>query len=659
MAPSPSRPFSGDIYTNGAQLSSREIRLLRILPGRKEIRCTLTTHPLSAKPQYDALSYAWGPDRKPHAIICDGRRLFVTKSLFHALCQLRRNGQTALLWVDAVCINQADDEEKSVQVRIMRQIYERAGEVKVWLGLEEASDAMGLVLLRQVYRRCGMTDPSDLVTRDWTIVEFLNLPGMEDPAWRAVLKILHRPYFSRIWIVQEFLLARRRTVLLGPHTIDGDILLAFAGAMAKYPRIDEAVRANSTISTTLVVDAAWANPPVGSQLVPDPANPTGPSRQIAIPAAVTPPIMTLWFLHFTTSQFGGALMLELLNWTRIFKAKDPRDRIFALVGLASHFDPEFAHHLVDYKKPLAEVQTELARWFLKHHRRTESMAFSYVDAAGQSASLPSWVPDWAGGGGTSMATSTLVATFYEVDDSAIPNPFVYRRFLSDGSIEIESAILDVVESTINDIPYMTSTPILTNDHLLWAHCRDMEAWEDACWDLAHRSNPSGSYPVTDEHLFDAYWRTLVFDRDPEHRGSSAPAEFKSAAEHWMSSLESFNNFLRLVETRPLGWLNQAIEQFVRAVVQIMRGQSFELALKQYAGGRKFAATRTGYLGWVPLAAQPGDSVCYFERNRLPFVIRRSGTDGWRLVGDCYVHGMMRGLPPEVQKGIVSQRVILL
>ncbi|KAK3899520.1 heterokaryon incompatibility protein-domain-containing protein [Staphylotrichum tortipilum] len=600
MAPAPSRSLSGEIYTYGARLSSREIRLLRILPGRKEIRCTLTTHPLAANPQYDALSYAWGLDRRPHAIICDGRRLFVTKSLFHALCQLRRNGQTALLWVDAVCINQVDDEEKSVQVRIMRQIYESAGEVKVWLGLEEASDAMGLVLLRQVYRRCGRTNPGDLVTRDWTILEFLSLPGMEDPAWRAVLKILHRPYFSRIWIVQEFLRARRRTVLLGPHKVDGDILLAFAGAMEKYPRISEAVGSNSTISTTLIVDAAWANPPVGSQPVPDPADPAGPARQIAIPAAVTPPIVTLWFLDFTASQYGGALMLELLNWTRMFKAKDPRDRIFALVGLASYFDDEFADHLVDYKKPLVEVQTELARWFLKNHRRTESMMFSYVGATGQAPSLPSWVPDWAGDGGISMATRSLVATFYEYDDSAIPNPFVYRRFLSDGSIEIECTILDVVESTINDIPYMTSTPILTNDQLLWAHSRDMEAWEDACWDLAHRSNPSASYPVTDEHLFDAYWRTLAFDTDPERRGYSPPPEFKSAAEHWMSSLESFNNFLRLVEERPRGWPNQAAEQFVRGVVQIMRGQSFELALRQYASGRKFAATRTGYLGWVAI-----------------------------------------------------------
>ncbi len=432
MAPAPSRPLPGEIYTYGPALTSHEIRLLRILPGRKEIRCTLTTHRLATKPHYEALSYCWGPDRKPHAIICDGKRLFVTKSLFHALCQLRRNGQTALLWVDAVCINQADEAEKSVQVRIMRQIYQRARGVLVWLGLAEAGDVAGLALLRRVHRACGqqLTNPNDF-TKIWTILEFLGLPGIEDPAWRALVKILQRPYFSRIWIVQEFLVARHRTVLVGPHNIDGDIVLAFAGAMDKYPRIREAVGVSSDTNAAMVIDASWVNPPVGAQPVPDPSNPTAAARRMAIPVVAIPPITTLWFLNHTTSQYGGALMLELLNWTRLFKAKDPRDRIFALVGLATHFDAEFAERLVDYKRPLAEAQTELAEWFFRCHGRRESMTFSYARPSG-SGSLPSWVPDWTDDS-VSAYTPSLVATFYGSNAiSAMPNPWVDRRFLAGG-----------------------------------------------------------------------------------------------------------------------------------------------------------------------------------------------------------------------------------
>jgi hypothetical protein len=299
--------------------------------------------------------------------------------------------------------------------------------------LEEASDAAGLALLRSVHRTYGqqLTNPNDL-TKIWTILEFLGLPGIEDPVWKAALKILYRPYFSRIWIVQEFLVARRRTVLLGRYKIDGDALLAFAGAMEKYPRIKEAVGVNSDVNITVTVDAGWANPSAGAQWVPDPSNPTGPARHMAIPAATGPLITTLWFLNVTRSHYGGTLMLELLNNTRLFQAKDPRDRIFALVGLAQHFDAEFAEQIVDYKKPLAEVQTKLARWFMKNGRRTKSMAFSYVSGTGISATLPSWVPDWSGAG-ASIATCSLAATFYEyVVLASMPNPFVDRRFLPGG-----------------------------------------------------------------------------------------------------------------------------------------------------------------------------------------------------------------------------------
>jgi hypothetical protein len=185
---------------------------------------------------------------------------------------------------------------------------------------------------------------------------------------------------------------------------------------------------------------------------------------------------------------------------------------------------------------------------------------------------------------------------------------------SNQRIELECSILDVVVSTINDIPYMTTTPVLTDINLLLQQSREMEAWDDACWDLAKNNNPSRIYPATGEHLFEAYWRTLAFDSDPEHRGARPGAEYEHVYGHWISSFGSVNNFARLWTTRPPGWGNQALVEFVRAVVQIMRGQPFDLALRQYCNGRKFAVTHAGLIGWVPLAAREGDVVCYFERN---------------------------------------------
>ncbi len=220
MARTPSLPLYQNTFSYGPALSEHEIRLLSIEPGRGKICCSLTPHRLDTQPVYEALSYAWGDGRKAFAIICNGQRLYVTKNLFRALCQLRRNGQTTRLWVDALCTNQADNAEKSVQVLMMGAIYKGAQHVRAWLGFADETDEAGLELLRRVHDRCGLIQPDDM-SKDFSFPQQLGLPGHNDPGWRSVFEILHRPYFSRIWIVQEFLLARRCTVLLGPHSIDG------------------------------------------------------------------------------------------------------------------------------------------------------------------------------------------------------------------------------------------------------------------------------------------------------------------------------------------------------------------------------------------------------------------------------------------------------
>lgn len=69
------------------------------------------------------------------------------------------------------------------------------------------------------------------------------------------------------------------------------------------------------------------------------------------------------------------------------------------------------------------------------------------------------------------------------------------------------------------------------------------------------------------------------------------------------------------------------------------GNSFSLSIRQFALGRKFFASDSGRLGWVPAEARPGDKICFFHGWRIPFVIR-SVLEGYELVGDCYLHGLM-------------------
>ncbi|OCK81951.1 HET-domain-containing protein, partial [Lepidopterella palustris CBS 459.81] len=117
----------------------RNIRVVYIEPAlaaSDPISCSLEIVHLDAKPPpcYEALSYVWGSPRGTIPISCDGKSLLVTPNLLEALRRIRHFRYTRLLWVDAICINQDDPMERSVQVQAMRDIYAKAANVIIWLG---------------------------------------------------------------------------------------------------------------------------------------------------------------------------------------------------------------------------------------------------------------------------------------------------------------------------------------------------------------------------------------------------------------------------------------------------------------------------------------------------------------------------------------------
>ncbi|KAE9371929.1 heterokaryon incompatibility, partial [Stipitochalara longipes BDJ] len=89
----------------------------------------------SRLPLFFALSYVWGDPTKSHEISIDGKRLAITKNLYLALRSMQSSITGTLhVWADAICINQEDDTEKSIQIQVMREIYYSASEVRIWLG---------------------------------------------------------------------------------------------------------------------------------------------------------------------------------------------------------------------------------------------------------------------------------------------------------------------------------------------------------------------------------------------------------------------------------------------------------------------------------------------------------------------------------------------
>ncbi|KAL9045628.1 MAG: hypothetical protein Q9214_001358 [Letrouitia sp. 1 TL-2023] len=123
------------MYEALAKLAGQQsFRVMTLLPGKAydPISCEMQVYDLSSAPDYEALSYCWGKDEEAYISI-SGRALRVTRNLKKALTYLRRKNRPRKLWIDSICINQSDNDEKSLQVLLMRDIYRRATRTVVWL----------------------------------------------------------------------------------------------------------------------------------------------------------------------------------------------------------------------------------------------------------------------------------------------------------------------------------------------------------------------------------------------------------------------------------------------------------------------------------------------------------------------------------------------
>jgi hypothetical protein len=116
------------------------------LPTFKLIHVTL-----DKAPPYEALSYVWGSLEREQKILLGTREMAITENLYTALPHLIRH--TNLLWMDQICINQDDNDEKSNQVLLMSKIYEKASATIVWLGKEDGTegDVQGLARIIDNY----------------------------------------------------------------------------------------------------------------------------------------------------------------------------------------------------------------------------------------------------------------------------------------------------------------------------------------------------------------------------------------------------------------------------------------------------------------------------------------------------------------------------
>ncbi|KAH7304127.1 heterokaryon incompatibility protein-domain-containing protein [Rhexocercosporidium sp. MPI-PUGE-AT-0058] len=196
--------YASQISYNPIIPSVGHTRVLHVEAGElnEQIRCSLRQTPLDeTHPQavvYEALSYTWGDPKPAHKILLDGMEVGVPANLHAALRRFRNEHEknSGVIWIDFLCINQEDTDGKNAQVAMMRQVYEQAHRVVVWLGGDSKDGDIAYHFLYEatVYMNNAYQEEWLIRAVDATYNE---------KRWRALSRFFDREYWTRIWIVQE------------------------------------------------------------------------------------------------------------------------------------------------------------------------------------------------------------------------------------------------------------------------------------------------------------------------------------------------------------------------------------------------------------------------------------------------------------------------
>ncbi|KAK4497807.1 hypothetical protein PRZ48_010461 [Zasmidium cellare] len=330
---------SPDLYQ---PLGEDGFRLLTVLPGvlNDPVRCQLNHSSLTEQPHYETISYCWGDATLRGQIEINGHVTDVTSSAYEAIRRMRLRDAERTLWIDAICIKQADLEERSLQVHSMGKIYRNATGNLIHLGGQEDLDTSEVAATLQTIRRRMQQHARAMPKSERK--DFLNyLPplGFHSPdlVTREDLRMLHPlyalPWFGRLWVVQESVLARRNTCFWGSTTFD----------LALPPMI------------------AWF----------------APTNVLRYEYCGSDDSMENFFASRCRHAIrlggeGGAALSAgwLTDLSPNLKASEPRDRIFAVRDLIIR--PGDAGRSIDllesdYQKSVAHVYRDATRYLLEQH----------------------------------------------------------------------------------------------------------------------------------------------------------------------------------------------------------------------------------------------------------------------------------------------------
>ena len=358
-------------------LGTDDIRIITILPGSGDICCRMGVHSLeNNSPDFAALSYHWGssaPEQEKQAIWVGGRPFSVSTNLLDAMQALRHPFKERKLWVDAVCINQAVNADKEQQLPLMSRIYNEAQGVIVWLG--------------------PCADDSDFVM---DVIEHGDVERMNSDRFVVgIAKLWQRSWFSRTWVVQEYVLGRPR-IFCGRRSVSAAKFYATRWLLAELlvTKRHDAMRTREQINLDLSAGGGPAS--MYSEVVVSDAAIGELKLNTSLPQISD---LRQMVLDHDGNLRSRNLALVLRQY-RTLDATNPKDKVYGTLGLVEK--SVFQHILIDYRDStsVGDVYSSAMAYIIGVKRDIEAIdlfALLPMPLSTQQPMprLPSWVPDFS------------------------------------------------------------------------------------------------------------------------------------------------------------------------------------------------------------------------------------------------------------------------
>ncbi|RDW69991.1 hypothetical protein BP5796_08388 [Coleophoma crateriformis] len=596
-------------------------------------------------PKYHALSYAWGKTGE-HPIFLNGVKVLVRDNLYNFLVQastIDAFGQESWWWVDAICINQNDSAEKPSQLKLMGDIYKEATKVIVWLGVETEQSRSAADSIRHLYDMRWTWDTDD-------DLQFRKLRTSNQVDWAAVQNLLLLPWWTRVWTLQEFLLAKKLVFYWGRHPLEGDVVRS--AMFATYL----AGGADDRLIDKAAFDAGWNRRRM---------------RQFkeAVDDGKIPVRMRL---------------VAMLAYIGDSDATDPRDRLYSLLGLCDQADRQLVKE-PDYELPVEELYTNLVISFVKKFRNLDIICFAHLFRSRDPSRnlVPSWVPDWTVHVRcepvpvmASQSATLHIGNFRAL--GSIPGTARYNA-----SKDLEPQV-----HFMTDVRWTTGAEgAVISDDVTLLLCRGIQLdtidglggmvkavskEKEECIqstevkNLPRHKRGRRTISSRDSDILDVLVQSLVLDRSDRYLDHKLGSRDKTFGEEFLAACHGDMKTSATIQGQWKEWYALNKDLLIRGASFQERVEKFKTSETLLTSGRcadtqhtdsfiarwrdtvrtmsrRLMVTADGNIGMAPAAAKKGDIVCVLFGCSIPVVLREGNNDGtYALVGECYVHGFMEG-----------------